>query len=84
MTQQNNDNDRIRDFARIKEEAEQRLLRRVDVADRLARAVYWILGLVIVGTIAGTTAWVSLTLHVESNTKAIRLLWEKVYGYPLP
>lgn len=72
--------DELQSLAKIKDEAEDRLFKRVDFSIRMARVVYLVLVAVIIAALwLGALQW-----QQNINTRAVRLIWEKVYGYPLP
>jgi hypothetical protein len=66
--------------ARLKDRSDNTLLRKVQTAQK----VYWA-GSGIITIIAVVAIWITTIRHdVDTHDKAIRKLWEHVFGYPLP
>lgn len=75
-----NNRDELQKTAGIKTEADSDLLSKI----RTAEKVYWAFGALIF-VVASVTVWVvTIRLDVNYLQKSNHLLWEKVFGTPLP
>jgi hypothetical protein len=68
------------DLADLKDEAEERLYRRLDFGVRMARTLY-----AMVAVIAVAAIWLALIhAQVQFNTRSIEKLWQATFNNPLP
>lgn len=71
---------KLHNLAEVKDEAEQRLYRRIDFSLKVSRMVYAIAFAVVVAAVWLT----SLQLQVRYNTRAVEKLWRQTFNYDLP
>lgn len=72
---------------RLKRDAEDRFLKRLDFGARLGRVVYIVFAAIVAGTL--WIVWLQYTIKdnrrdIDRNRKAVEQLWKKVFGYEMP